>query len=228
VVLRYTSRRENLVTWFDLFLEAPMTRLLPVSATLSLILSVTVATYADHAPPVAKPSPAPRPKLLMSTSFAIIPDGKAPQARLEMSQESLNDLRAALASFPADPAANVADSQSLIQSISNSSSRTILAGLFLFLSLSFAGVWLARSGNARKQKLAAVVLIGTAVISAAAMITRGNVGPPPGYRWRNLSKNLNDGKPTQGSVDIVVAEGSGIRLIMPVPVKSGASPSEEE
>jgi hypothetical protein len=60
------------------------------------------------------------------------------------------------------------------------------------------------------------------------MITRGNVGPPPGYRWRNLSKNLNDGKPTQGSVDIVVAEGSGIRLIMPVPVKSGASPSEEE
>ena len=201
-----------------------MTRTLLSCAALTLVLSVTVATYAD----LAKPSPAPRPKLLLSTNFAIVPDRKAPEARLEMSQETLNDLRAALASLPADPAANVAGSQSLIQSISNSSSRTILAGLFLFLSLSFAGVWLARSGYARKQKLAAVVLIGAAVISAAAIITRGNVGPPPAYRWRNLSKNLNDGKPTQGSVDIVVAEGSGIRLIMPVPAKSGASPSEEE
>ena len=201
-----------------------MTRTLLSCAALTLVLSVTVATYAD----LAKPSPAPRPKLLLSTNFAIVPDRKAPEARLEMSQESLNDLRAALASLPADPASNVAGSQSLIQSISNSSSRTILAGLFLFLSLSFAGVWLARSGYGRKQKLAAVVLIGAAVISAAAIITRGNVGPPPAYRWRNLSKNLNDGKPTQGSVDIVVAEGSGIRLIMPVPDKSGATPSEEE
>ena len=206
-----------------------MTRMLLSCAALTLVLSVTVATYADLAPPVAKPSPTPRPKVLMSTNFAIVPDGKAPHARLEMSQESLNDLRAALASLPTDPAANVAGSQSLMQSISNSSSRTILAGLFLFLSLSFAGVWLARSGHARKQKLAAVVLIGAAVISAAAIITRGNVGPPPAYRWRNLSKNLNDGKTTQGSVDIqVVAEGNGIRLIMPVPAKSGASPSEEE
>ena len=61
-------------------------------------------------------------------------------------------------------------------------------------------------------------------------LVRGpNVGPPPAYRWRNLSKNLNDGKTTQGSVDIVIAEGSGIRLIMPVPPKDGASrPSEEE
>ena len=206
-----------------------MTRMLLTCATVSLILGVTVATYADLAPPVAKPSPAPRPKLLMSTNFAVVPDGKAPQARLEMSQESLNDLRAALASLPADPAANVAGSQSLIQSITNSSSRTIMAGLFLFLSLSFAGVWLAHSGYARKQKLTAVVLIGVAVVSAAAIITRANVGPPPAYRWRNLSKNLNDGKTTQGSVDIVIAEGSGIRLIMPVPPKDGASrPSEEE
>jgi len=147
-----------------------------------------------------------------------------------MSQESLNHLREALASLPADPAANVAVSQSLVKSISTSSSRTILAGLFLFLSLSFAGVWLARSGYERKQKLAAVVLIGVAVISAAAIVTRGNAGPPPAYRWRTLSKNLNEGKTTQGSVDIeVVAGGSGIRLIMPVPSKSGTGrPGEEE
>lgn len=206
-----------------------MTRMLLSCAVLAVVLGVTVAAYADLAPPVSKPAPAPRPKLLMSTNFAVVPDGKAPQARLEMSQESLNDLRAALASLPTDPAANVAGSQSLVQSISTSSSRTILAGLFLFLSLAFAGVWLARSGYVRKQKLAAVVLIGAAVISAAAIITRGNVGPPPAYRWRDLSKNLNDGKTTQGSVDIlVVAEGNGIRLIMPVPAKSGASRASEE
>jgi len=206
-----------------------MTRILLSCAAVSLILGVTVATYADLAPPVAKPSPAPPPKLLLSTGFAVVPDSKAYSARLEMSQESLNHLREALASLPADPAANVAVSQSLVKSISTSSSRTILAGLFLFLSLSFAGVWLARSGYERKQKLAAVVLIGVAVISAAAIVTRGNAGPPPAYRWRTLSKNLNEGKTTQGSVDIeVVAGGSGIRLIMPVPAKNGTGRTGEE
>jgi hypothetical protein len=165
----------------------------------------------------------------MSTGFAVVPDSKAYSARLEMSQETLNTLRTALASLPADPAANVTSSQSLAHSISTSSSRTIVAGMFLFLSLSFAGVWLARSGYARKQKLAAVVLIGVAVISAAAIVTRGNAGPPPAYRWRNLSKNLSEGKPTQGSVDIeVVAEGSGIRLIMPVPSNGGTTRRTDE
>jgi hypothetical protein len=206
-----------------------MTRILLSCAALSLILGVTVATYADLAPPVAKPSPTPPPKLLLSTGFAVVPDTKAYSARLEMSRETLNDLRTALASLPTDPAANVTSSQSLAQSISTSSNRTILAGLFLFLSLSFAGVWLARSGYARKQKLAAVVLIGVAVISATAIVTRGNAGPPPAYRWRNLSKNLNEGKPTQGSVDIeVVAEGNGIRLIMPVPSNGGATRRSDE
>ena len=206
-----------------------MTRILLSCAALSLILGITVATYADLAPPVAKPSPTPPPKLIMSTGFAVVPDSKAYSARLEMSQEALNTLRTALASLPADPAANVTSSQSLAHSISTSSNRTILAGLFLFLSLSFAGVWLARSGYARKQKLAAVVLIGVAVISAAAIVTRGNAGPPPAYRWRNLGKNLSEGKPTQGSVDIeVVAEGNGIRLIMPVPSNGAATRRTDE
>src|SRR4026209_2709319 len=118
----------------DLSLEASMTRILLSCAAVSLILGVTVATYADLAPPVAKPSPAPPPKLLLTTGFAVVPDSKAYSARLEMSQESLNHLREALASLPADPAANVAVSQSLVKSISTSSSRTILAGLFLLLS----------------------------------------------------------------------------------------------
>ena len=205
-----------------------MTRILLSCAALTLILGVTVATYADLAAPVPKPSPPPR-KLLTSTTFAIVPDSKAYQARLEISQESLNDLRTALASLPNDPAASVAGSQSLVQSIKASSSRTILAGLFLFLALSFSGVALARSGEARKQKLAAVVLIGFAVIGAAAVITRGNAGPPPAYRWRTLSKNLTDGKTTQGSVDIeLVAEGNGIRLIMPVPAKNGSTQRSDE
>ena len=206
-----------------------MTRILLSCAALTLILGFTVTTYADLAPPIAKPSPKPPPKLLMSTTFAVVPDGKAYQARLEISPESLNDLKAALASLPTDPASSVGGSQSLVQSISTSSSRTILAGLFLFLAISFAGVGLARGGYARKQKLAAVVLIGVAVIGVAAVITRGNAGPPPAYRWRNLSKNLIDGKTTQGSVDIeLVAAGNGIRLIMPVPANNGSTRRSEE
>ena len=58
----------------------------------------------------------------------------------------------------------------------------------------------------------AAVLVG-----AAAMITRGNAAPPPGWKWQRLPQNLNGGLPTSGQVEVeIVPEGNGIKLIVPI------------
>jgi hypothetical protein len=131
-------------------------------------------------------------------------------------------LRAALA--------NEAGDESATQGIAHSSTRTIVAGLFLFMSLSFGGVWLARAGNSRGQKIVAAVMLGTAVICATALITHANAGPPPAYLWRNLPQNLNAGRSTHGPLKIeIVAEDNGIKLILPLKAvdKSDKKPGEE-
>lgn len=177
---------------------------------ISLMLLTATTAYADIAQP--KPSPAaPQPKHVMNSGMQIVPDAKAYGARLQISQATLNELRASMNSG--------ATSQSFPQRIANGPTNTIVAGLFLFLSVSFAGVWFARSGSkGRHHKAAAAALIIVAVAGAAAIITRANTGPPPGWAWRNLPKNLNDGRGTAGSVDIeIVAEGVGVKLIVPVP-----------
>ena len=95
----------------------------------------------------------------------------------------------------------------------------MLAGVFMFLSLSFAGVWLARSVQTRGQKAIAAFLMGTAVIGAAAIIARANAGPPGSYLWRKLPQNLSKGTPTYGGVDIEIVpdanDGSRMKLIIP-------------
>jgi hypothetical protein len=107
----------------------------------------------------------------------------------------------------------------MAQRVAHSSTRTIFAGLFMFLSLSLAGVWLARSVQSRGQKIVTVLLLGTAVVGAAAMITQANAGPPGSYYWKKLPQNLSKGAPTNGGLDIVVvpdgSDGSGMKLIIP-------------
>lgn len=173
---------------------------------LCFVLAAGVNTYAD----IARPSPSPQQsKIVMHTSLTVIPDKKAYEARLQISQDSLNELRDALANTPS--------SISMTQRIANSSTRTIIAGLCLFLSLSFGGVWLMRSAQPRGQKTIALLLLGVAVVGAAAIITQANAGPPPALRWRNLSENLSAGKPTYASANVeILPEGSGIKLIVPV------------
>ena len=174
-----------------------------------LVLSGATTTRAD----IARPNPAPSPavKYVMYTGIEVVPDPKAYEARLEISQTALNGLRDAM-----EPKVT---SQLFGGNITGGSMRTVIAGVFLFMSLSFAGVWLARSGGFKntRQKAAAALIMGTAVLGAAAIITQANAGPPPSYLWRNLPKNLNAGKPTNGGVNIeIVQQGSGIRLVVPL------------
>ena len=148
---------------------------------------------------------------MFHTRLVIVPDSKAWEARLQISQSDLQELRAALNNTPGN--------ESMARRVAHSSTRTILAGLFMFLSLSFAGVWLARSVQSRGQKFVTVLLLGTAVIGAAAIITQANAGPPGSYYWKKLPQNLSKGTSTNGGVDIVVvpdgSDGSGMKLIIP-------------
>jgi hypothetical protein len=176
------------------------------------LLATALTTYGDIARPRPSASPSPvESRIVFHTRLAIVPDSKAWEARLQISQSDLQELRAALNNIPAN--------ESMAQRVAHSSTRTVFAGLFMFLSLSLAGVWLARSVQSRGQKLITVLLLGTAMIGATAIITQGNAGPPGSYYWKKLPQNLGKGAPTNGGLDIMVvpdgSDGSGMKLIIP-------------
>ena len=194
-----------------------------VSCIALLLLSV-VLVRAD----IAKPKSTPQQNKSLYTSLEIIPDAKATDARLQIRQSTLNDLRAALNGAPNNAA--------LVSTITHSSTRTIIAGLLLFLSVSFGGVWLARASRSSSalrgnQKAIAIALIAVATLGAAAIITRGNAGPPPAYRWRNLPTALAEGQSTAGPVILEIVPDDpnssiGMKLIMPL--KKQKPTGEEE
>jgi hypothetical protein len=61
-----------------------------------------------------------------------------------------------------------------------------------------------------------------AILGVAAIITRGNAGPPPGYlSWKELPKNFSQGKATSGQMMIEVVPDNpdstpGIKLLLPM------------
>jgi hypothetical protein len=177
------------------------------------LVFVVITVRAD----VPRPKPSPSQKTTqVSTSLEVAPDPKSFDAVLQIRQSDIGYLRAAL---DGNQDAN------LTASITNNRSRTIIAGLLLFVSVSFAGVWLARSARfgtmGRGQKTAAIAIIGVATLGAAAVITRGNAGPPPSYRWRGISTNLAEGKSTYGPLVIQVVPddqlpNTGAKLILPL------------
>jgi hypothetical protein len=162
-------------------------------------------------------------KFVLHTSLEIATDAKAYEARLQISQSDLKIFQAALLG-------NAGDSP-VVGGIAFSAPRTIVAGLLMFMAISVAGVLLARSSSfGRAQKAVGAILIAAVVIGAAAIITRGNAGPPGSYRWRNLPQSLAEGKPTLGGVDVEIVpddemNGRTMRLI--IPLKKQNSGDEE-
>jgi len=193
-------------------------------ACIALLVLSVVLVRAD----IAKPKDTPQPNKSLYTSLEIIPDAKTSDARLQIRQSTLNDLRAALNGAPKNA--------SLASTITHSSTRTIIAGLLLFLSVSFGGVWLVRasrsgSGMRVPQKVAVIALIAVATLGAAAIITRGNAGPPPAYRWRNLPTSLASGQSTAGSVILEIVPddpNSSIGMKLIIPLKKQKANGEEE
>jgi hypothetical protein len=179
-----------------------------------VVFSTTIAK-AD----IPKPKPTEKaPKYVLHTSLEISTDPKAYEAKLQISESDLKSFRAALD--------GTGGSGPVIGGVALSSGRTIAAGLLMFMAISVAGVLIARSPKfGRTQKTVGALLLVAVVIGAAAIITRGNAGPPGSYRWRNLPQALAEGKPTFGGVDIEIVpdsdSGTHVRLVLPLKKQSG-------
>lgn len=184
----------------------------PLLVACCFVLITTQTISADIAKPKQPEKPAAR--QVLHTSLEIATDPKAYEAKLQITESDLKSFRAALD--------GVSGNTTIAASISNSPTRTIIAGLLMFLSVSIAGVFFARSSSfGRTQKAVGAVIVVAAVVGAAAIITRGNAGPPGSYRWRNLPQSLAEGKPTIGGLDIEIIPddartGANMRLILPL------------
>jgi len=192
-----------------------MKRTLFASAAILALLTSAIYAFADIARP--KPSPA-EAKAIFYTGLTVTSDSKAFEARLQISEETLKRLQEAASRNPGNT--------SLSQRIMHSSGRTMMAGLFMFLAISFAGVWFARSSQRRNHKAVAAVLLVAICFGVATVIVRANAGPPGYIRWQNLPQSLKDGKETSGGVSIEVVPGDdNMKLI--IPLRKSAKPGEE-
>ena len=192
--------------------------------TFCLVVSTAISVSAD----VPKPKTPEKPvRVALHTRLEIVPDDKIYEAKLQISESDLKTFMAALNAAPPDNGGIAA----VTGGISASATRTIIAGMLMFLALSVAGVLLARSSSlGRTQKALGAIVVVAVVLGAAAIITRGNAGPPGSWRWRNLPQALAEGKSTVGGVDIEIVpddqmNGRTMRLI--IPLKKQNSPGEE-
>lgn len=193
-----------------------MKNLLTIIFLFLFVLATTLLVRADIARPNKSTKPATENKTLRSY-LQVIPDSKATGARLQIKQSVFNQLAAGIQGNNPNAA--------LTSTGSSNNTRTIIAGVLLFLSVAFAGVWIARtmrskSGFGRGQKAAAALMFVVVMVGAAAVITQGNA-PPPGYQWRGLATALAEGRTTFGEVTIEIVpddtgDGAGAKLIVPV------------
>jgi hypothetical protein len=192
-----------------------MKRTLILSAAICALLASAIYAFGD----IARPKPTPvQGKTVLYTGLTVVTDPKAYEARLQISQETLKHIQ--------EGAGRNGGTESMTQRIMHSSTRTIMAGLFMFLAVSFAGVWFARSGQRRNHKAIAAVLLIAAVFGIGTMIVRANAGPPGYIRWQNLPQALKDGKATSGGLNIEIVPGDeNMKLI--IPLRNTPTPGEE-
>ena len=143
--------------------------------------------------PRPKPSPA-EPKTIFYSGLTVTSDPKSSEARLQISEATLRRLQQA--------AANTGSASSVVENAMHSSTRTMIAGFFMFLAISFGGVWFARSTERRNHKAIAAVLLLAVMFGVATVVVRANAGPPGYIRWQNLPQALKDGTETSGGVNI--------------------------
>ena len=177
---------------------------------LTLLIVGCISTFADIPSPNSnKVRRQPRPN---PVNMTIQPAETAGDARLVIPRDILQQLRASLDDTDQQDAASVTSN-------GEHNSRTIIAGIFMSISLAFGGVWLMRSGatSGKLARTAAVItLIGASGIATG--IALGNAGPPPVARTLT-SKILTPELQwwgAYGKVTVeVVADGDQITLILP-------------
>ena len=185
-----------------------MKKILISSGIVVALAASAIFAFGDIARP--KTAPSKEPKSVLYTSMQVSTDGKSYEARLQIPQSILQQI--------AKEASNTSSGTSMGQRLMHSSTRTVMAGVFMFLAISFAGVWLARTNQRRTVKAVAAVLAIAFMSGLATVMVRANAGPPASFYWQRLPQNLTQGKPTQAGVNIQIVEtdDSTIKLIMPI------------
>ena len=193
-----------------------MKRTLILSIAICALLASAIYAFGD----IARPKPTPvQGKTVLYTGLTVVTDPKAYEARLQISQETLKHIQ--------EGAGSNGGTESVTQRVMHSSTKTIMAGLFMFLAVSFAGVWFARSSQRRNHKAIAAVLLIAAVFGIGTVIVRANAGPPGYIRWQNLPQALKDGKPTSGGVNIEIVPGDESQIKLIIPLRNTPKPGEE-
>ena len=196
-----------------------MKRPVVLCATVLVLVLSAVYGFGDIARPKGTPQPS-EGKTVLYTSMTVKPDPKAYEARLQISQSTLQRI--------AHEAGNLSSNDSMTERLMlHSSARTMMAGLFMFLAVSFAGVWFARSSQRRNHKAIAAVILIAMVFGLATVIVRANAGPPGYLRWQGLPQNLKAGKITGGGVNIEIVPGDDSTISLIVPLRKVENPSGE-
>jgi len=192
------------------------------AAALLLLLAVSPA-LADVAPPDNKKAQKPdaiRTDLPFS-HMTILPVPGLREARLQVP-------RALLGKLPAAPA-GVAGSVDGARPDAFKTVSTVVAGLFLSLSIVLAGLVLVRSRRRVAGRAVAAVLVCVVTAAAAAVAAYANAAPPVGWRAQDpgdLLKIAPDGRAREGHVRVEVVE-EGYDIILLVPEKKWKGDEEE-
>jgi hypothetical protein len=164
------------------------------------------------------PAPEPKPTATPQTGKRVLPPARMSiesrkgitEARLQISQSVLRQLRAEIEGDAATDAATA---------FVNSPRRTqtILAGLFLSLSLAFAGVFIVRSRSRTSKQIATGALVVFAVAGALTFKAFANIRPPEmGVNAGSLPRATTPDAELNGVVRVeIVPEGRAIKLIVP-------------
>jgi len=143
-------------------------------------------------------------------NMKIQPAESASDAKLVIPRNILQQLRASLDDTDQQDAASVISN--------NNNSRTIIAGIFMSISLAFGGVWLMRRGatSGRLVGTAAVIVL----IGASGIATGIALGNAPPYFPRSLTSKILTPElqwsGASGKVTVeVVADGDQITLVLP-------------
>lgn len=182
------------------------------SLALAFFALAPLTAFADiPAPPEPKPTPRAAKRVLPPARMLIESRTDAAEARLQISQSVLRELRAELErDAAADAAAASANSSQQTQ--------TIIAGVFLSLSLAFAGVFIARSRSRTTKQVAVGVLVLFVVAGALTVKALANARPlePRIVDAGTLPRATTPDAELNGVVRMeIVPDGRVIKLIIP-------------
>jgi hypothetical protein len=88
----------------------------------------------------------------------------------------------------------------------------------MFLAISFAGVWLARSEQRHNARAIAAVLVVASIFAFATIMVRANAGPTGYIFWHKLPQSLKDGKETSGALNIQIVPGDDAEMKLLIPL----------